>query len=367
MGERRDDPGASQPAITLGKHRGLYCAVIGQGRGRRRRTLGTADPGLARTRLAEFIRQYQAHLRPAVTVGAILDAYQADRAEEVADPERIKYAVKALKPQVGHLLPTHIDRKVCRDYVKARATEGAKVGTAHTELAALRAALNWGTKQQPPWLDRAPFIFMPTKPEPRDRHLTREEAARLVAAAGPSPHVQLFIVLALHTAARVTALLTLTWTRVDLERRRIYLRDPEQGPTRKGRATVPIGDELHAYLTEAREAAIGGSVIELAGHQIKSIKKGVASAAKRAGLKGVSPHVLRHTAAVWMAEQDVAMPVIAQYMGHSDDRITQRVYARFSPSYLQDAARAIEGNRRKSDNGTQGPVVPMNHRPVNEA
>jgi len=35
------------------------------------------------------------------------------------------------------------------------------------------------------------------------------------------------------------------------------------------------------------------------------------------------------------------MAMVAQYLGHSDDRITQRVYARFAPSHMQDAADAL--------------------------
>jgi integrase len=52
---------------------------------------------------------------------------------------------------------------------------------------------------------------------------------------------------------------------------------------------------------------------------------------------------MRHTAAVWMAEAGVPMPVIAQYLGHTDSRITERVYARFSPDYLRGAADALAG------------------------
>ena len=39
-----------------------------------------------------------------------------------------------------------------------------------------------------------------------------------------------------------------------------------------------------------------------------------------------------------MAEAGVPMAKIAQYMGHSDSRITERVYARFAPEHLKDAA-----------------------------
>jgi len=56
----------------------------------------------------------------------------------------------------------------------------------------------------------------------------------------------------------------------------------------------------------------------------------------------VTPHTLRHTAAVWLAEAGTPMPEIATYLGHSDSRITERVYARFSPGYLRKASKALE-------------------------
>jgi integrase len=52
--------------------------------------------------------------------------------------------------------------------------------------------------------------------------------------------------------------------------------------------------------------------------------------------------MLRHSAAVWMAEQAVPMTQIAQFLGHTDSRITERVYARFAPQFLSTAADALE-------------------------
>lgn len=63
---------------------------------------------------------------------------------------------------------------------------------------------------------------------------------------------------------------------------------------------------------------------------------------KRAGLEDVTPHVLRHTAAVWMAENRVPMSEISQYLGHKSTLITERVYARYSPEYLRNAAQSLE-------------------------
>lgn len=110
----------------------------------------------------------------------------------------------------------------------------------------------------------------------------------------------------------------------------------------KERATPPVNETRRAALVAAREAAISDPVVEWAGGRVGSIKKGVAAAAKKAGLEGVSPHVLRHTAAVHMAEAGRPMAEIAQMLGHSDSRTTERIHARSSPGYLCGAASALE-------------------------
>lgn len=56
----------------------------------------------------------------------------------------------------------------------------------------------------------------------------------------------------------------------------------------------------------------------------------------------VTAHMFRHSAAVWMAEGGVPMSEIAQYLGHSNTSITERIYARYSPDYLRNAARHLE-------------------------
>lgn len=83
-------------------------------------------------------------------------------------------------------------------------------------------------------------------------------------------------------------------------------------------------------------------MIEWAGQPVKSIRKGLSSAAMAAGVANVSAHVFRHTSAVHMAEAGIPMAEISQYLGHSNSMITERVYACFSPSHLQSAAKAVD-------------------------
>lgn len=187
------------------------------------------------------------------------------------------------------------------------------------------------------WIAEAPHVAGPPTPAPRDRWLTREEAKRLLAACGDF-HVRVFAALALHTAARSGAILDLTWDRVDLERRRL---DYGQGRGNKRRVrAVPIGDELLALLARTRELATSDHVVEFAGGRVGSVRTGFLAACRRAGLAGVTPHVLRHTAATWMAQAGVPMWEIAGMLGNSVE-VVARTYAKHSPDHLRHATSAI--------------------------
>ena len=148
--------------------------------------------------------------------------------------------------------------------------------------------------------------------------------------------------LAITTGARATALLQLTWDRVDFDRGLIDLNPKgRQQAFNKKRATVPLHDRVVPLLREARAAAITDHVIECCGQPVKSVKKGIAAAAKRSGIH-CTPHMFRHSTAVWMAEDRTPMEEIAAYLGHKNTAITTRVYARFNPDYLRRAARSID-------------------------
>lgn len=248
------------------------------------------------------------------------------------------YTGKAVLPSFGALRPDQITVDDCRRYAADRAKAKIKTGSVWTELGHLRSCMMWAQKVG--LIDRAPFIERPQKPAPKDRYLTLAEIDRLLAA-DCEPHIKLAILLMLTTAGRVSAILQLTWARVDLNRGQINLRADQTGP-RKGRAVVPINDTLRAALVTAKEAALSDYVVEWAGGPILSIRKGFERAIGSANLPGVSPHVLRHTAAVHMAEGGVPMAEIAQYLGHSSTAVTERTYARYSPDHLQSAAAILD-------------------------
>lgn len=157
-----------------------------------------------------------------------------------------------------------------------------------------------------------------------------------------SPHLKLFVHLALKTAGRKAAILGLTWDRVDLENRLIDLRDPELKGNRKGRAVIPIGDRLYEELQKAQSTSNSRTVISFGGRYVRDIGPGLKAAAGRAGILGVTPHVLRHTAATHMVRSGVSIWDTAKFLGHSSVVTTERVYAHHKPEYLREAVKAMD-------------------------
>lgn len=311
----------------LKRYRGRWYAVRPGPAGTERRALRTGD----RDQAARAFRDFCAALsRPAAdaSVATLFAAYLADRPNA-----RAADAWKRLAPHFGHLTPDHVDRPTCRTYATARRTAGAGDGTIIRELTVLRAALRFNNKATPA------VIEVPERPPPRERHLDRPEYIRLRAAARPIPHLYLFVVLALATGARKEALLDLKWTSIDWSRRQANL---GKGTAIKRRGIKPLRPRPLAALRRAQQAATSDYVIEYAGGRVHSIRTAWANACTRAGLgEDVTPHTLRHTAGVWMAEAGIPMSEISQYLDHSSTKVTERVYARYGPEYQRRAAAAL--------------------------
>lgn len=323
----------------LTRLRGVFAVAIYDHRGRRqgRFTLGTRDRTEADRRLAKFIAEQERGQTKDITVEFLWERYREENADRhIAG--RMEFSGRAILPLFGRLMPEEITSDLCRTYAANRRDQGRKDGTVWTELNHLQIVLHWAMREK--LIERDVWIKRPPKPPPRDRRLTRAEAARLLKAADV-PHVAVAIALMLGTAARIGAILSLTWDRVDFGTGLIRYGDPSDKTRRKGRATVPMTEDLRQRLEIARQAALTEHVVEYAVGPVKSIKRGFARAVAKAKLKNVTPHALRHSAASWMAEAGVPMTEIAAVLGHSDSRTTERIYAKFSPTYLRGAVSAL--------------------------
>jgi len=323
------------------RYRGKWAAVIGRGNGKRSVATGASE----RAGAEAFCRRLNAQLeaeargRGPVTVDRLMELYIIDRrARGTVNVARMHEVRRALKPVWGHYHPDELDTALCRAYVDRGRRRGLSDATIRQELAYLQAALNYAVECR--LIERAPKLEKPPAPRPREHYLTREEVRRLIDACD-TPHAALFVALAISTAGRPKHLLELRWSQVDLTRRVLNLDRPDVDRTRKGRARVPLNDLALEHLRLARDMAETAYVIEWQRKPVKSIKKAIASAAKKAGVEA-TPYVLRHSAGVWMAQAGVPLEQIAEYMGHEDLNTTRKHYARFHPDHLQAASRALE-------------------------
>jgi len=260
-----------------------------------------------------------------------LDSLNGER-----DEVRKRDGWKAAKAFWGHLRPHQIDDETSKTEYPAWRQRAAN--TMRNELATINSALKWAVKRQ--LLAVAPAIILPAMPESETGHLSKAQFRKFLAGCH-APHVKLFAELAVTTGARCAALLELAWVRVDLEGDIINLNPRGRiQKSNKRRAQVPINSQLKPLLVAAKEAALTPFVIETGGQRIASIRKGIQAASERSGVH-CTPHMFRHSAAVWLAEARTPMEEIAAYLGHKDTGITTRVYARYHPDYLRRAAKAL--------------------------
>lgn len=317
---------------TNGERYWSYCIIWWTDGRRRRHSLDTTDRVAAEAKA----RRVWAALRGGTrfdTVEAIVSAY-LDTLGGLRDEKRKREAWAAAGPYWGALRPQQIDEAVSLAYPGWRKRAA---NTHRQELSLVRTALNWAVAQG--HLDKAPKITLPAMPESSVDHLTKQQFRQFLMGCG-APHVALFAMLAVTTGGRKTALLQTQWCQVDLDRALIDLNPPGRKQNSKFRATVPLNDVILPKLREAKAAALSDYVIEHHGKPMDDIKKGIAAAAKRSGVR-CHPHMFRHSAAVWMAEDRVPMSEIAAFLGHRDINVTIRIYARYHPDYLREAARSL--------------------------
>jgi integrase len=250
----------------------------------------------------------------------------------------IASAWKQLEPRFGSLQASQITIEDSRAHIAERREKGIKDGTLNTELGYLRSVLVWAKDRK--IIPDVPIIEIPPKPRSNVKPLSRDDVRRLIAAA-EAPHIRLYIILAVCTGARNAAILDLTWDRVDFETNLLDLDDPTVKHKHKNRPKVPMNPMLRRALEAVNPMDRNGHVIKFLGQRVYDVKKALKNAARRAGIKYIHPHKLRHTAAVHMIQGGASMEETSQFLGHQNSKFTEEVYGHFERGYLSGPAGAL--------------------------
>lgn len=355
------------------KKEGQYEAVVRwrDELGKHRERLGVHGEDEGRKALDAWVGGLKAlKSRGAITFKMIWDEYYVDREKDGKKMAAFNESWRALEPRFGSMLVTDITNDICRDYAKERMERGrsikrkgkdgkpetvrlpVSVGTVWTELLRLRSAVNWAwdhNRLRSLGLNSKPKIWIPRKPESTQRALSVGQFIALRDACQCTPHLKLFLILALTTAARTEAILQLEWKKVDFEAGTIDFReadgvvDPLSKRARKGRALALMTPEARAELLAAQAGALTDYVIEWDGAPVRKIRKAFAAAVRRSGLDmRITPHTLRHTALTWLEEEGIALEMISKLAAHSGTDITRKTYLHASPEVMRPAADALE-------------------------
>ena len=220
----------------------------------RRKSMGSKDAVVAQERFAQWLLMRGAEDSEGQDIYTVEDAwvvYRKFHGAKVASPETLDYNWANLRHQFAALTVSAVRQDVVDAYVVARTAgrigRAAKGPTIRKELGTLQAAMNFCTRRPHALYPASALepIEMPAASEPRDRWLRTSEIRALMAAAAEMrrgealSRLERFLWLALETAARVQAILDLTWDRVDFEAGVIHYDVPGRKKTKKGRAAVP--------------------------------------------------------------------------------------------------------------------------------
>jgi integrase len=303
-----------------------------------------------------------------------------NRFQIIEEDEDTIPSIRKFKNRIGRLndwwgakMLADVDGEQCRKFVKERGNKGGS----RRDLEDLRAAINHHAAEG--YHRGIVKITLPAKGEPRDKWLTRSDAAKLIwtcwryreiqkmsrgpmkgqkVATGKRPlrHLARFILVGIYSGSRAGAIAAASpipaigRAFVDLDRGIYYRRKQGSARTNKRQPPVPIPPRLLAHLRRWHRIAPDAKYfVEFNGQPVTSVKTAFKSAVRLAELeKGISPHTLRHTAATWLMQRGANPWQAAGYLGMSLE-VLLNTYGHHHPDYLSDAVEKIAQRETKAE------------------
>ena len=242
-------------------------------------------------------------------------------------------------------------------FVAKRQKDGVKNSTINRELTVLKKMLNlaidwqFDIEQNP--VKRARY-FSEEKYR-RDRVLSAEEEISLFREA--AAHLKPILTCALQTGMRVGEILGLKWENVNLEKHEILIK-AEASKSGKARI-IPITSTLSYELEKLRGNFPGNDqfVFLYKFRPVKSVNLAFTNARRRAGIKDLTFHDLRHTVASRLVSKGANPVSIKNILGHTNLRTTE-IYLHSNLKQMREAIDLLDD----FSNGEGVPSSPIRHR-----
>lgn len=289
----------------------------------------------------ECERQYRGG-KPRYTFDALVERFIAEHLPTIKPSSQRRYlmSLRALAPYFEGQYLDEIGRKQISDFISARrrTVTGSSV---RRDLACLSAAFNrgvgWDYCDHNP-VNRTNKHHVRENP-PRTRYLTQAEYERLLTHA--APYLRPMIVFAVETGLRLEEQLSMEWSQVRWDRNEIHIPVTKSGTPR----TVPLTDGARTVLNDQPQHIRSSFVwAKPDGSRYGKLTRGLAGAAKRAGVSDLRWHDLRRTCGSWMLQRGVSIETVSKWLGHGSILVTQKSYAFLRTEDLHAAA----GSRTES-------------------
>lgn len=324
---------AKGPRLWLDKRRKQWVILDGSNFVRTGCAHGQTE--LAEKLLAKYIaRKYEPAKSDIPPIADILLVYDREVVPKMKS-RSAQYNVSNLAKWWGDKTLADVTPKNCRAYAATKTQSAARA-----DLEKLSAAIKYWHREKSA-LAIIPHVLLPPRNEPRDRWLTRSEAAKLLWAARRTEHLKRFILVGLHTGSRSGVIRQLQWSWIDFSIGTMRRR-PKGATETKNKRTPPIRipRRLMHFLRRwhKADAALTPYVVHYNGKPLlREVRRAFKKAANRAGIEGLMPHALRHTRATWMVQRGVPAWQAAGFLGMTV-RVLEQTYGHHHPDWQKDAA-----------------------------
>jgi integrase len=292
-----------------------------------------------------------------------LTDYKLKERKTLSKAER---CVRYLKEAFDGLPVTDITTDKVNNYMLQRQEDGAANGTINRELAALKRMLNLGAQQTPPLVERVLYITMKPESSPREGFFKPDEFKAL--RDNLPEYLKGIVTFGYRTGWRISEILNLTWSKVDLEECTVQL---EKGTTKNGDGRIIyLDEELKGIFIEQHKKQKALKTIipyvfmnESGTDRIKDIRGSWDKACKKAGLGKRLFHDFRRTAVRNLTRSGTPEKVVMNITGHK----TRSVFDRYNITDTKDLEEAAirqhdwlereRSERERSERDRYNPVI----------
>ena len=360
MASKRRAKGAGMVYLKHGCYYGRWYTAAG---GRANRKLGPArkpgtSQGLTRAQAEKRLREAMSAVavttdpdRTVATLGDALLAQLETRGRARSHIETVESHLRVhIRPFFGNRPVDRIGEEHVTRFLARLRRSGLAAKTVRNVASTLHSAFELAIRRR--WIVENPcrLVELPAaRPNAEIRYLTQDELVSMLQQGVPTGRLQtldraLYLTAAM-TGMRMGELLALRWEDVDFDAQKIrvrqaYVRGEFKGPkSTRGSRGVPMASEVAMALETLRKLFEPSDEADLVfgdpdtGEPMdrNNVRRRFQRACRRAGVRAVRFHDLRHTFGTRVAASgEVSLRTLQEWMGHRDAKTTL-IYADYQP------------------------------------